>query len=300
MPRRRGQVLRPLLGLYRADVLRYLEEKNLSYRTDSTNADNRYLRNRVRNCLIPRLNELFPHWKRALRALAETQSLSADFLGGEALRRVRWERAGQGALCTDAGTFFSQPPIIREEALFQGIDRLLRGGAVAIRRAVLRRFCGGGYPAADLGPLRIRREASLLILSPVKAAVSESGFSLLIKEPGLYKLKRVTIEVKPGLYREAKKAGPETKLPNSPETAKGFSACLPLLVRRSLSGDCIVKGELPSRGKDTELLSVIDRRGIAAIIGAAPLFRMDAETRAGADSGRPCFVLIKESASKKP
>jgi tRNA(Ile)-lysidine synthase len=294
MPRRRGLLLRPLLGLNRADVLQYLGEKKIPYRTDSTNADNRYFRNRVRNCLIPRLNEFFPRWRRALESLAETQALAADFLGGEALRRVRWETAGQGEaaeLCAGADAFFSQPLIIREEALFQGIDRFPGGeNAATIRRAVLRRFCRGGIPAADLGPLRIRLEDSLLILSPVRPAVSESGFSLLIKEPGLYKLKWVTIEVKPGLYREAER-GASKRGRNSPETAKGFFACLPLLVRRSLSGDYAVKG-----GR----LSVLDRKGIAAIIdaGGAPLFRRDAEVRAEADSGRLCFVLIGDSARK--
>jgi tRNA(Ile)-lysidine synthase len=298
MPRRRGPLLRPLLGLDRADVLRYLGEKNIPYRTDSTNADNRFFRNRVRNCLVPRLDGLFPRWKRALEALAETQALTADFIAGEALRRVCWEGAGRGKaaeLRTAAAAFFSQPPLIREEALFQAIDRLLRGeSAAATRRAVLRRFCRGGCSAADLGPLRIRREASLLILSPPKAAVSESGFALLIKEPGLYKLKRVTIEVKPGLYREAEGAGPEAEPPRRP----GFFACLPLLVRPVLGGDCVVKGGrrlVPAGGtKNPELLSVLDRRGIAAITGAAPLFRGDAESRAEADSGRLCFVLIGE------
>jgi tRNA(Ile)-lysidine synthase len=321
MPRRRGALLRPLLGLYRAEVLQYLEEKGVSHRTDSTNADNRYLRNRVRNCLVPQLDELFPHWKRALKALAETQALTADFLREEALARVRWEEAGtsraesaapaensipaeSGApvpeLRTDAGVFFSQPPLVREEALFQGLDRLLKEeSAASIRRAVLRRFCGGEDSAADLGPLRIRREASFLFLSPSKAEVSETGFSLLIKEPGLYKLKQVTIEVTPGFYSEAGK-DPAEKPPSSPEGAEGFFACLPLLVRRSLSGDSIAQGDgrsAPPPGvKKGNLLSVLDRKGVAAIIGAGTgiFLRRNIETRAGAepDSGRLRLIRV--------
>ncbi|MDR1858490.1 MAG: tRNA lysidine(34) synthetase TilS [Treponema sp.] len=91
MPASRGRLLRPLLALSRRDVLRYLAEKNISWREDSTNTDTAFLRNRIRHRLIPLLNETFPQWHGALASLAETQFLAANFIEHEARQRVTWE-----------------------------------------------------------------------------------------------------------------------------------------------------------------------------------------------------------------
>ncbi|MDR2371373.1 MAG: tRNA lysidine(34) synthetase TilS, partial [Treponema sp.] len=192
-------VVRPLLLLSRADVLKYLELKKIPFRTDSTNQDDRFLRNKIRNRLVPVLEGLFPYWARGIESLGATQSLAASFIEAEAEKRVVWEAAGQG-LRTDAASFFAQPPIIREEALFQGIDR--RRALFSARRAGVRRFCAGGRTAVDLGSfagpgkiLRVREEGGFVILSRAEEE-GEEGFSLLIKEPGLYILKGILIEVK--------------------------------------------------------------------------------------------------------
>ncbi|MDR0496482.1 MAG: tRNA lysidine(34) synthetase TilS, partial [Treponema sp.] len=91
MPRMRGCLLRPLLELTRKDVLEYLEKKDILYRTDSTNADIMYLRNRIRLKLIPVLDDFFPSWRNSLLALAETQALTADFLSSEVRKSLTWE-----------------------------------------------------------------------------------------------------------------------------------------------------------------------------------------------------------------
>lgn len=53
--RSRGDVLRPFLGIPKAELLAYAEEHDLAWRYDSTNDDMRYLRNRVRQQLAPKL-----------------------------------------------------------------------------------------------------------------------------------------------------------------------------------------------------------------------------------------------------
>jgi tRNA(Ile)-lysidine synthase len=166
MPVSRGRILRPLISLSRRDVLDYLSEKNISWREDSTNTDTRFLRNRVRRCLIPLLEESFPSWRGGITALAQTQSLIASFIQGEAASRVQWQPAPQ-SLSTDAETFFAQPPIIREEALFQGIDQLLPAARTShtIRRKNIHRFCKGGITAIDLGSLRLRKNAHQITIS---------------------------------------------------------------------------------------------------------------------------------------
>jgi tRNA(Ile)-lysidine synthase len=212
MPVNRGRMLRPLLKMSRTDVIQYLTEKKIPWREDSTNTDEKFLRNRVRRRLIPLLNESFPEWKTGISALSATQSLVADYFSKNAQKSVTWERTADG-LITDEEIFFSVSKIIREEAVFCGIDKLakpMRGFASqkdkmfpngefrvhSIKRAVIRRFCAGSVTAADLGHLTLRRDGGKVALSPKNRDFSESGFSLLIKEPGLYKLNNISIEVR--------------------------------------------------------------------------------------------------------
>ena len=71
---RHQQIVRPLLGLTRSDILEYLKAKELAFRTDSTNEDPTYLRNRVRHHLIPVLQAYNPQIQRSLAQLAEIVS----------------------------------------------------------------------------------------------------------------------------------------------------------------------------------------------------------------------------------
>ena len=166
MPVSHGRILRPLIALSRCDVLNYLNEKNISWREDSTNTDIHFFRNRVRRCLIPLLEESFPQWQGGIAALGETQSLVADFIQSEAASRIQWQPAPH-SLYTDTENFFAQPPIIREEALFQGIDQLLPAARTShtIRRKNIHRFCKGGITAIDLGPLRLTKDSQRITIA---------------------------------------------------------------------------------------------------------------------------------------
>ena len=74
-----GRVIRPMLECCKTDVLEYLHERGLTYVTDSTNAENEFQRNRLRNVVLPVLYANFPGAADAL-----TRSL-ANLRGNEAL-----------------------------------------------------------------------------------------------------------------------------------------------------------------------------------------------------------------------
>lgn len=56
-----GNVIRPLIECSREDIENYLREKSIPFMTDSTNAENIYTRNIVRNTIIPALSEINPN-----------------------------------------------------------------------------------------------------------------------------------------------------------------------------------------------------------------------------------------------
>lgn len=68
---RNGYVVRPMLNIPRHEVERYLVRRNQAYRTDSTNIDTRYRRNKVRHELLPLLRELNPNIDATLEATME-------------------------------------------------------------------------------------------------------------------------------------------------------------------------------------------------------------------------------------
>lgn len=60
IPVSNGQIIRPLLCLYRDEILDYLKINNLNFVEDSTNNENIYLRNKIRLDIIPQLKSLNP------------------------------------------------------------------------------------------------------------------------------------------------------------------------------------------------------------------------------------------------
>ncbi|MGE5430627.1 MAG: tRNA lysidine(34) synthetase TilS [Syntrophomonadaceae bacterium] len=53
IPVKRGNIIRPLLGLTKPEILRYLELNEIQFRTDITNLSSLYERNFIRNELLP-------------------------------------------------------------------------------------------------------------------------------------------------------------------------------------------------------------------------------------------------------
>lgn len=73
-----GKIIRPLLGISRKEIIGYLDKTNRTYRTDRTNAENLFLRNKIRNKLIPYLEKNFnPNIKKTI--LNSTVSIAEDY-----------------------------------------------------------------------------------------------------------------------------------------------------------------------------------------------------------------------------
>ena len=92
IPERRDNIVRPMLGVSRAEVEAYLEKHGVPHVEDETNAALDYTRNRVRSQLLPLLEELNPrasaHIAAAARRLAEDEeelSRQAGLLSGQGL-----------------------------------------------------------------------------------------------------------------------------------------------------------------------------------------------------------------------
>jgi len=87
-------VVRPLIEKDRLSILRFLKTRKAAWRTDPTNRDTRYLRNKVRHELLPILEKGYnPGVRDALAGLAATTT--ADYLHMERCGRALLERAAK-------------------------------------------------------------------------------------------------------------------------------------------------------------------------------------------------------------
>ncbi len=75
---RRGRYVRPLLAVTRAEITAWLEGEGLAWREDLTNAGDGYLRNRIRNRLVPVLDGLLPGWQSGVTAAASRALLDEE------------------------------------------------------------------------------------------------------------------------------------------------------------------------------------------------------------------------------
>ena len=110
-----GEIVRPLLRIRRAELERYLVDLKQPWREDSTNADSKFTRNRVRKLVLPLLEREFnPAVVESLAELAEIARDEEDY----------WENEISGWLGTVVQ--WSQPEWTRGLPGFEGSQTLVQ------------------------------------------------------------------------------------------------------------------------------------------------------------------------------
>ena len=73
-------IARPLLDISRTEIESYVQSRGFTWRTDKTNFETDYLRNRIRLNLVPFLNEQFPGWQKSVLSGAEKACEDAELI----------------------------------------------------------------------------------------------------------------------------------------------------------------------------------------------------------------------------
>ena len=133
IPPFRQDLIRPLIDCTRAQILDYLSGRGLSYITDSTNRDRRYLRNAVRWELLPTIQRIFPGFRGSVLSLSRKLAGIRDYLTTESQRRLDWKRI-RGGYSIPAKQFLAVPGPLRTLS----VTRLLNTLAADSRRVPYR------------------------------------------------------------------------------------------------------------------------------------------------------------------
>jgi len=89
-------LIRPMLGIMRAEVIGHCEYYKLAFRSDSSNFLADFTRNRVRLQLLPMLETFNPRVKESLARASESLARDEDYLRGAASECLAKARGGSG------------------------------------------------------------------------------------------------------------------------------------------------------------------------------------------------------------
>lgn len=142
IPETSGYLRRPLLRVRKSEILEFLRNSDIPFRTDSSNSDDAFLRNRIRNRIFPEIRELgadivtatenLGKYATALDAYLESET--AEFLGGPGT---------SGEFSIDA--FAAKDPFFQKETLARLFARVHKTGvgfSEGMAEEMLR-FCHG-------------------------------------------------------------------------------------------------------------------------------------------------------------
>jgi tRNA(Ile)-lysidine synthase len=86
----RGRIIRPLLFATRHEITEYALAHKIGYREDSSNRSTKYLRNKIRLGLVPRLREINPRFTETMRRNVDRLTQTQAFIDA-GISRIRGE-----------------------------------------------------------------------------------------------------------------------------------------------------------------------------------------------------------------
>ncbi|MBO7047363.1 MAG: tRNA lysidine(34) synthetase TilS [Spirochaetia bacterium] len=127
IPDQREYIIRPLSSCPKSVILDYVEQCRTGYSLDTTNLGTDYLRNRVRNLLLPQIREIFPSCTKTLLDFSDKASMTYSFIKEQTAKLVVWQDLGNGIFSTSYSNFMACPDVIKIEAVYSCFDLFAKG-----------------------------------------------------------------------------------------------------------------------------------------------------------------------------
>jgi tRNA(Ile)-lysidine synthase len=269
IPPRRGLFVRPLLACSRSELRAHVRDRHVPYALDRSNLDNRFLRNRIRNRLLPYLERGYnPAAAAALLRLGENLAE-----GWETLEKPLFKLVPRAGSREEVALRLSKIAKLTDFQLYLLVDLVLRerfGVLQDVERthfdAAKRLIRSGRSGKAVHFPHGIvaRLEHGNLVLSKSAGRRAAAG-EVIIAGPGRYPL--------PWWNLSAAVEGVNARRvdPKANETEACFAGIVfPVRVRGKKPGDRLVPFGMKGRKKLSDLF--IDRKVPLSRRGAIPVF----------------------------
>ena len=202
-------LVRPLLGVWRAQIMEYCQEQGFDPIIDSTNEDQTFFRNRIRHELLPILESYNPSIRKVLWRTAEVLQ------GDKELVDMAVDAAGQECLVSEGSNYVEidpqrasqQPMSVQRHLIRRGIASLRPGlrdiGFATIEQ--VRKYFQDSQPPAEIdliAGLKLISEPGRIWLAEWEAQIPTSEWPQILEEvllpvPGAFDLPegwRITVE----------------------------------------------------------------------------------------------------------
>lgn len=126
MDYRRENIIRPLLDIKKEEIISFLKENNISFCTDSTNEENEYNRNKIRNLIIPSLEKYNPNFKEGILRMSKSLKREEEYLDKEVeiLFRNIFQEDPDGDYFIDLKSWEALPENFKYRVLLKILDQL--------------------------------------------------------------------------------------------------------------------------------------------------------------------------------
>lgn len=250
----RGIFFRPMLDISRQEIEEYLSQKQISYRIDSTNKDETYLRNKIRNKIIPIIDQAVPGWDNAVLSSVE-KKIEDNIVLDNLIKKITWDvgvnQNGNPLVSINAKKFFKLLPALRRRFIYKGLSILSVPNRVPYK--VIRKVI---YSLSDFNNEIIPFE-----YTSVKVRFCCDGINLYIENlvnnkedfvKGFY-----SVIDKEGVYQFpfGKLHAISVDFSNDKNIQNSFPC--PVIVRTPLASDCVI-----DNGKKENLMDFLSSLGV--------------------------------------
>ena len=275
---KRDFFVRPLLNITRNEIEEYVTGRGFTWRTDKTNFETDYLRNKIRLKLVPFLDENFEGWQKAVLSGAEKAGEDAKLIQGF-LEDFQISAAEDGAVELPLSDFLQAPDALKYRLLLEACNRA--GENSRIPHQFLKDVIGGfdtpasqalnhRFPAftKHFGSIDIICEKNKLFVKKHTENNTDLFFSDIIEKTGTFEfpfgLLRVFNSIEQGMEQ-----GKSLVSVQAGDGAVVEGVSLPFCVRGVSAGDTVLCAD-GSEKKVSDILSdwhvAADKRELVPVI----------------------------------
>jgi len=238
-PKREGYI-RPLIEVWREELLHYAQHQGLAFVQDSSNLKKDYLRNRIRQELLPALSEYNPSIKERLLHLAQVLAEDEDYLDGLADEIAKGICLADHEVSISIPSLLSLPAALQARVLQHAFASLSSEGVLEyphITNVMALIGEGGGSKQVTLpGGYWAKRSYDTLVLGKEGESPAGMAGEIELTIPGRTRLEGLAMELEAALAEE--------RLDPQGDADTAFldyhQLTLPLRCRTFQPGDCFI------------------------------------------------------------
>ncbi|MBP3708913.1 MAG: tRNA lysidine(34) synthetase TilS [Treponema sp.] len=194
----RGIFARPLLDITRLEIEQFLKKQRIAWRTDSTNADTSYERNKIRHVIVPFLDTAVPHWQNAALSGARKAAADDDALA-EIAAHISWSaNESKKILYMERVSFCAQKRAVQARLLYRAFNDVSQKTAASrIPYRFVERICNAvrssGVFKESVAGVCVEFDEQMIYVKKAKASrlggeqnVTDCGFFAILERVGTY------------------------------------------------------------------------------------------------------------------